>query len=135
MWWSCGEHFDGAVGDYIGFVYLIENLDTGRKYVGKKRFKFSRAKKVRGRKRRKRVHFKSDWETYWGSNRELLKDVRKLGEGRFRRSILHMCRTRGEMTWLELKEQVERDVLRKPGEYYNSFVGGKIHRSHLPEEG
>jgi hypothetical protein len=30
-----------------------------------------------------------------------------------------------------MKEQITRDVLLKPEEYYNSFVGGKIHRNHL----
>ena len=37
----------------------------------------------------------------------------------------------GEMSYYEMKAQVENDVLLKPDEYYNAFVGGKIHRSHL----
>lgn len=35
------------------------------------------------------------------------------------------------MNYLEMKEQITRDVLMKPSEYYNSFIGGKIHRSHV----
>jgi hypothetical protein len=30
-----------------------------------------------------------------------------------------------------MKYQLERDVLLKPDEYYNAFVGGKIHRKHV----
>mgnify|MGYP003129954666 CR=1 FL=1 len=45
--------------------------------------------------------------------------------------IIRLCKTSGEMSYYELKEQVERDVLLKPDIYYNAFIGGKIHRSHL----
>jgi len=30
-----------------------------------------------------------------------------------------------------MKYQLEYDVLLKPDEYYNAFVGGKIHRKHI----
>jgi hypothetical protein len=32
---------------------------------------------------------------------------------------------------MEMKEQILRDVLLKPDEYHNAFVGGKIHRNHV----
>ena len=38
---------------------------------------------------------------------------------------------KGEMSYLEMREQMVRDVLLKPNEYYNAFVGGKIHRNHV----
>ena len=34
-------------------------------------------------------------------------------------------------TYYEMKYQLELDVLLKPEEYYNAFVGGKIHRKHI----
>jgi hypothetical protein len=35
------------------------------------------------------------------------------------------------MTYYEMKEQFDREVLLKPDEYYNAFIGGKIHRKHI----
>jgi hypothetical protein len=35
------------------------------------------------------------------------------------------------MSYIEMREQITRDVLLKPDEYLNGFVGGKIHRNHL----
>ena len=70
----------------IGFVYLITNTISGRKYVGKKLSKFSKTsykvvKLKNGKKKRKRIKSKvdSDWQTYYGSNVELNKDVETLG--------------------------------------------------------
>jgi hypothetical protein len=38
------------------------------------------------------------------------------------------------MTYFEMKEQIDREVLFKPEEYYNAFIGGKIHRKHVFKE-
>ena len=38
---------------------------------------------------------------------------------------------KGEMTYLEAKEQFARDVLLKPDEYYNKFIGCKLHAKHV----
>ena len=37
MWYYNNKEFTD-IGNYIGFVYLITNLKTDRKYVGKKKF-------------------------------------------------------------------------------------------------
>jgi len=37
---------------------------------------------------------------------------------------------KGTMSYLELREQIDRRVL-ETNEYYNAFVGGKIHKSHV----
>ena len=37
----------------------------------------------------------------------------------------------GTLMAYEMKEQLDKDVLLRPTEYYNAFVGGKIHRNHL----
>ena len=62
--------------DCVGFVYLITNTTTGRKYIGKKLAKFSRTtykmvKLKNGKKKRKKIRGKidSDWQTYYGSSR------------------------------------------------------------------
>ncbi len=70
----------------VGFVYLITNNLTGRKYIGKKLAKFSKTtyktvKQKNGTKKRKKIRSKidSDWREYYGSSPELTADVIKLG--------------------------------------------------------
>jgi hypothetical protein len=57
--------------------------------------------------------------------------VEENGLDHFEREILHLCKSKGELSYTELKEQVEREVLFKPDEYHNAFVGGRIHRKHV----
>jgi len=134
VWLYKGQSFDpDTVEDYFGFVYEIRNLIDGRVYLGKKLF--SRAKTLgpkKGKKNKRRSRVDSDWQTYYGSNKELQKDVKHYGEENFEREILFLCKTRGECSYLELREQMLRDVLRKPEIYYNAYVGARVSRSHLP---
>lgn len=125
-WVYEGQAIDSSPAGALGFVYLITRLDTGRMYVGQKLFWGKR--KGKDGKRRK---VESDWKKYWGSSEELKSEVASLGEENFSRTILKLCESKGEMNYEELREQVMRDVLRRPVEYYNAFVGGKIHRKHV----
>lgn len=132
--WLYDEHlFDELlISDHYGFVYEIENLETGRKYIGKKFFWSAKILPVtKTRKRKKKIKVESDWRTYFGSSDSLKTDVAELGASKFKRTILHLCKSRGECSYLEMKEQIVNDVLLKPNLYYNAFVGGKIHRNHL----
>jgi len=122
----CDEDADG----YAAFVYIITNLETGRKYIGKKNLHFTRSKKVKGKTRRKREKKPSDWKTYWGSNTTLIADVTELGEDKFKREILHFCKTRGTANYLEMKEQIINEVLENDG-WYNDQIRVRVHRSHL----
>ena len=68
--------------EYIGFVYIITNLTTGRMYIGKKLAKFAKTtyktiKLKNGKKKRKKIRGKieSDWQEYYGSNDELNQSV------------------------------------------------------------
>ena len=108
---------------YQGFVYLITNNLNQRKYVGKKFFWKPKTRTVKGKKKKEIVP--SDWKDYFGSNKHLQEDVEKHGAENFTREILHFCLNKGTCTYMELKEQMDRDVLIKE-EYYNGFIGGKI---------
>jgi hypothetical protein len=136
-WLYNNEEFKGSL-EHEGFVYLITNLETNRKYVGKKtllsRHRIEKTITLKsGVKKRKRVRLtkESDWRDYWSSCRELQDDVEILGKDKFRREILMLCRTRAEMSYYEIKIQLEHDVLLKPTEWYNGFVGCRINRTHL----
>lgn len=126
--------------DCIGFVYCIHNELTGKKYIGKKLFYFSKAtyktiKLKNGTKRKKRIKGQrvSDWQDYWGSNEELKHDVLYNGIKHFTREILHFCKTKSECSYMELKEQVIREALISDM-YYNGIIQVKIHRNHLKKK-
>jgi len=124
--------FDNVPEDYIGFVYKIVDTEANMSYIGKKKFwsKVTRPP-LKGRKNKRRSLKESDWKSYYGSSETLKTLVENSEKSRFERYILRLCKTSGEMSYYEMKEQVENDVLLKPDEYYNAFVGGKIHRKHL----
>ena len=127
MWFYKGEYFD-HVGDWIGFVYIITNNLTNRKYIGKKNFYFSKTKQVKGKKKRFKVE--SDWRDYYGSNKELQEDVEKLGKEHFKREILMLCMSKGDFAYYEAKYQFDNKVLESP-EYYNTWISCRIHKKHL----
>ena len=120
------------IEDYIGFVYEVYDTEAKMKYIGKKKF-WSKVTKppLKGKKNKRRSLKESDWKDYYGSSEEVNSLVENTGEWRFKRKIIRLCKTLGEMSYYEMKEQLDNDVLLKPNEYYNAFVGGKIHRRHL----
>ena len=123
--------------DCVGFVYLITNNISDRKYIGKKLAKFSRTtyrvvKLKNGKKKRKKTKGKieSDWQTYYGSNIELNQDIQRLGAGNFTREILYYCRSKAECSYIEAREQFQRKVL-ETNDYYNGQISVRVHGSHI----
>ena len=120
------------IGESYGFVYCITEKDTGMKYLGKKLFWRSKILPVtKTRKRRKKTLVESDWQSYYGSSNEVKALVEQKGEDNFERVILRLCKNKGECSYYELRYQMVQDVLLKPDEYHNAFVGAKIHRKHI----
>jgi len=137
MWKYQGENVEDLPDDCVGFVYLITNLTTGRKYVGKKLAKFSKTtyktvKLKNGTKKKKKIRSKidSDWQTYYGSSDELSKDVANLGTENFSREILYYCRSKAECSYIEAREQFDRKVLEST-DYYNGQISVRVHGSHI----
>lgn len=132
-WTYEGKPFSSEdIDGHAGFVYEITDTLNGKKYIGKKKLSSTRTlKPLKGQKRKRKVVSESDWMDYYGSSEEVKALVEEFGPDRFERKILRLCKTTAEMSYYEMKEQVERDVLLKPNEYYNAFVGGKVHRNHL----
>lgn len=134
MWlYEDKEVTDEVVDGYLAFVYLITNLQNGKKYIGKKLLKKTRSKKVKGKTRKKKVVTDSDWRDYYGSNEVLKKDVQSLGGSAFRRDIIALCKSRGAANYLEAKLQFQHSVLENPELWYNDWIMVKVHRSHLKE--
>ena len=129
MWlYNSKQFIEEDIGDYFGFVYLIENNLNGRKYVGKKFFTRAGTKQIKGKK--KKVRLSSGWSVYWSSSKELQEDVKKLGEENFTRTILYLCKSRSECSYRETKEIFIRDALLTTN-YYNSWCSCKIHKAHV----
>ena len=119
-WKFNNEVFEDAPEEYIGFVYEITDTETNMKYIGKKKFwsKVTRPP-LKGRKNKRRSIKESDWKSYYGSSEVVKELVENTGEWRFERRILRLCKTAGELSYYEMKEQVENDVLLKPNEYHH----------------
>tara|TARA_B100000927_G_scaffold8148_1_gene6616 strand:- start:4156 stop:4566 length:411 start_codon:yes stop_codon:yes gene_type:complete len=131
MWYYNDEIFNSTPEDYQGFVYEIVELDTGRKYIGKKNFWKPKTLPItKTRRRRVRTRTESDWKSYFGSSEKVNSLVESKGNEGFRKVILRLCKTKGEMSYFETKLQFDNDVLFNDN-YYNEFIGCKIHAKHL----
>ena len=114
------------INDFFGFVYRITNLQDGRKYIGRKYF--TQRRKPRGGKRR--VTSESDWKKYYGSSDELKADVKRLGKSEFKREILSLHKTLGNVNYEETKQLFLNNVLMEALDdgspaYYNSNILGR----------
>ena len=127
MWLYEGKEFV-LEGDWYGFVYLIENLVTGKKYIGRKYLTKAGYKTVKGK--RKKIRVESDWDDYYGSSSSLKEDIEIFGKDNFRRTILRLCKSRGECNYFETKYIFDNDAILDP-RYYNSWVSCKIQASHV----
>ena len=131
MWYYNNEEFNSTPDEYQGFVYIITEISTDKKYIGKKNFWKPKTLPInKKRKRRVRTRTESDWREYYSSSHEVVALVEQNGVGNYRRDILKLCKTKGEMSYYEAKLQFEHDVLLRD-DYYNEFIGCKIHSKHL----
>lgn len=134
MWLYNGKEIgDDEIEGHSSFVYIITNLENNKRYIGKKIFTTIRRQKVKGKTRRKKVQKESDWKSYYGSNKLLQEDVERLGQDRFRREIIKLCKTRGTASYWEAKLQMQYEVLEKPDDFYNEWIMCKVHRSHIKQ--
>lgn len=136
-WLYQGQIITELPEDCVGFVYLITNTVSGRKYIGKKLSKFSKTsyrtvKLKNGTKKKKKIKSKidSDWQTYYGSNQHLNEDVTNLGTDKFIREILQFCKSKSECSYIEAKLQFEYKVL-ESDDYYNGHIQVRVHGSHI----
>jgi hypothetical protein len=137
VWIFENKHVEGLPEDCVGFVYLITNTVSGRKYIGKKLAKFAKTtykvvKLKNGTKKKKKIRSKidSDWQLYYGSNDELNRDIQTLGSEKFTREILYYCKSKSECSYIEAREQFRHKVLESDA-YYNGQISVRVHGSHI----
>jgi|TARA_B100001939_G_scaffold345947_1_gene363657 hypothetical protein len=129
-WYFKGTPFlSENIDNNFGFVYLITNLQSGKKYIGRKYFWSFR--KPPGKKRK--VKQESDWQKYYGSCPELKEDIKLFGKGIFSREILSLHETKGTCNFEETKQLFLNNVLSEALDdgspaYYNSNILGRYMR-------
>lgn len=129
MWLHNEEPVEGVDFDkYKGFVYLITNLLSGKKYIGKKLLLHKKTRQVKGKK--KRYLAESDWREYWGSNKVLQQDVKTHGEENFKRTILKWCGSKGETNYWEAYYQFINHVLLSDN-FYNDYIRVRVSSAHV----
>lgn len=134
MWYYKDEEYNPTQDDlseWVGFVYIITEKTTGKKYLGKKTFWSKKTlPPLKGKTRKRRKLVESNWRSYYGSS-ELVKELLlEHGEDNFHREIIHFCKSKGEMGYLEALEQFQRRVLLDDS-YYNGIINCRIHRNHV----
>ena len=131
--------------EYYGFVYRITVADSedlpqemrGKIYVGKKQFLHKRTKRLSKKKRKQtgktyeRTFVDSKWLGYYGSNKQLIQDVKDFGEKYFKREILHLCFNKAQLSYFEVKEQIAHEVLSVNS--YNGWISCKIFKNRFTQ--
>lgn len=133
----------------VGFVYEIEHIPTGKKYIGKKSLysirnvkigkreliKIKEERKAAGLRGRvpskKQVIKEMDWQNYWGSSETMneLASIHPIEE--FKKEILLFCDSKKKMTYHEEKEMYIRGVIESENEYLNDNIAGRFFRRDL----
>lgn len=134
--------------DAIGFVYEVEHIPSGKKYIGKKILHTTR-KKVLGKReyaalkeerkeqripgvtpKKKIVKSESDWKSYYGSSKEVKDLVKSSKPDEWHRTVLKICTAKKQMSYWETKYQFIHNVL-ETDNYLNSNIAGKWYRTDV----
>jgi len=109
-----------------GFIYIITNTVSNKKYIGKKQMKsVKKLKPLKGKKNKRHFDIETDWKQYTSSSNDLNEDIAKLGKDKFIFEIVHLCDSKFELAYYEAKMQFEHEVLIKDG-YYNGIINCRI---------
>lgn len=121
----------------VGFVYCINNITNGRKYIGRKSLYSDRKTKIsnkektltkNNRKKFKVVRKDSNWINYTGSSDDLNLDIKK-GDI-IEKIILQWCYSKLQLTYYETKYLFINNVLESTL-YYNNNILSKFFKSKL----
>jgi hypothetical protein len=120
--------FDTPPGSF-GFVYRISDLESGRKYIGRKYLTAAKTTAKRILKKdgtrttkKKKTRVESDWQKYMGSCKPLLEEISRKGKDKFKFEILAFGFTKGQVNFMECWIQMRCNVIIDDA-YYNDAIG------------
>jgi len=126
------------IDSFFGYVYCITNLQSGKKYIGRKYF--TQRRKPRSGKGKRRVTSESDWKKYYGSSDELKADIKAIGKSNFKREIISLHKTLGHVNYEETKQLFLHDVLMEsladgtPFYYNSNILGRYMKKDYYPQQ-
>lgn len=117
-----GHHWIGCTPDparYFGFIYVITDLTTGKRYVGKKQYWMSRrAKGCKSKVTDKQsprwkptCWLPSDWQYYKGSSKNLHAYMEEHPKHKYEYRIVRQCRARGTLHYAEIEAIIRTGAL------------------------
>ena len=123
--------------DTFGFIYIVKNTDTNKSYIGKKVLYHNKKVKLGkkevaeltgvGRKPTTKIVTKeSDWETYYGSNKEVMQLIKAGKQDLFTRTIIKLAPNKKLLTYYETQALFTYKVLEHPESFYNDNILGKF---------
>jgi len=123
--------------DTFGFIYIVKNNDTNKSYIGKKVLYHNKKVKLGkkeiaeltgvGRKPTTKIVTKeSDWETYYGSNKEIMQLIKDGKQDLFTRTIIKLAPNKKLLTYYETQALFTYKVLEHPESFYNDNILGKF---------
>jgi hypothetical protein len=123
--------------DTFGFIYIVKNNDTNKSYIGKKVLYHNKKVKLGkkevaeltgvGRKPTTKIVTKeSDWETYYGSNKEVIQLIKDGKQDLFSRTIIKLASNKKLLTYYETQALFTYKVLEHPESFYNDNILGKF---------
>lgn len=129
--------------DSFGFIYEVLHIPTNTRYLGKKVLYFTRNKKLgkkeleqlkeerkqKGLKGRaplkKKIVKESDWKTYYGSHKDILKLIKEGKQQEFKREILKIVPNKKLLTYYENKYLFSKGVIEPGSTYINDNIEGR----------
>lgn len=114
--------------EVVGFIYVIQNKDTGEYYIGKKSLYSTRTlPPLKGTRRKRKVTKQSDWLNYQSSSK-IVKEWVSPNKG-----ILKYCYSKKEMTYEEIRALMCNYALEDP-KCVNENINGKFFKNEFNRE-
>ena len=111
----------------IGFIYLMTQISTGKRYIGRKLLIKRTTKTVNGKK--KKVVSASDWKDYWSSSPQIKEWIDEAGgTSDFTREILSFCSSKGSLVYLEELALYQMGVL-ESDDWINRNIRSKVYKT------
>jgi hypothetical protein len=110
----------------FGFIYMITNKTTNKKYIGKKQcLTIKKKPPLKGKKNKRHSEVETDWKDYTGSSKEMNEDILRLGKDNFIFEVVQTCSCKWDLAYEEAKLQFDNNILTNP-EYYNNIINLRL---------